>query len=71
LAWRPRLVNGTVEERRRWRLIGQGQGIHCPDLDEDISVKNLLLGRPSAESQNSLTEWLVRRVGGAESPPPA
>jgi len=71
LAWYPRLVHGTVEERRRWRLIGQGHGIHWPDLDEDISVENLLLGRPSSESQNSLKKWLGRRASGAESGPPA
>jgi Protein of unknown function (DUF2442) len=55
LAWYPRLVHGAVEERSRWRLIGQWQGGHWPELDEDISVENLLAGRPSAESQGSLT----------------
>jgi len=63
LAWYPRLLNGTAEERSRWRLIGQGQGIHWPDLDEDISVENLLVGRPSAESQHSLKKWLTTRAG--------
>jgi Protein of unknown function (DUF2442) len=67
LAWYPRLLLGTVEERSRWRLIGQGRGIHWPDLDEDISVENLLVGRPSAESQHSLKKWLGRRPGGHES----
>jgi hypothetical protein len=50
IGWYPRLLYGTVEERNNWRLIGQGEGIHWPDLDEDISVENLLLGKPSAES---------------------
>lgn len=63
LAWYPRLLHGTVEERSRWRLIGQGQGIHWHDLDEAISVENLLVGMPSAESQHSLKEWLGRREG--------
>jgi len=63
LAWYPRLLNGTAKERSRWRLIGQGQGIHWPDLDEDISVENLLVGRPSAESQHSLKKWLRARGG--------
>jgi hypothetical protein len=67
LAWYPRLLHGTVEERDRWRLIGQGRGIHWPDLDEDISVDNLLLGRPSAESQHSLKKWLERRTGGHDA----
>ena len=51
LAWYPRLLHGTAEERGRWRLIGQGRGMHWPDLDEDISVANLLAGKPSGESQ--------------------
>jgi Protein of unknown function (DUF2442) len=67
LAWHPRLLHGTVEERNQWRLIGQGQGIHWPDLDEDISVENLLVGRPSAESRYSLKKWLGRREGGHDS----
>ena len=38
LAWYPRLAHGSAEERNSWRLIGRGEGIHWPDLDEDISV---------------------------------
>lgn len=45
LAWFPRLLHGTPEQRRRWELIGVGQGIHWPDLDEDISVEGILAGR--------------------------
>lgn len=44
LAWFPRLLHGTPEERRNWRLIGRGQGIHWETLDEDISVEGLLRG---------------------------
>ncbi len=54
LAWYPRLAHGTRKERRHWRLIAGGRGIHWPDLDEDISVANLLAGQPSSESQASL-----------------
>ena len=61
LAWYPRLFHGTPEERRNWRLIGQAEGIHWPDLDEDISVENLLAGKPSGESQRSLKRWLEDR----------
>jgi hypothetical protein len=61
LAWYPRLLHGTGEERRRWRLIGRGEGIHWPDLDEDISVDGLLAGRPSGESQRSFKRWLAER----------
>jgi hypothetical protein len=67
LAWYPRLLHGTVEERGRWRLIGQGRGIHWPDLDEDIRVEDLLAGRPSGESQPSFKKWLGQRAGGAEA----
>jgi len=61
LAWYPRLLHGSSEERKRWRLIGRGEGIHWPDLDEDISVDGLLAGRPSGESQRSFKRWLTER----------
>src|SRR5882672_7473926 len=61
IQWYPRLAHGTVAERRRWRLIGRGEGIHWPDLDEDISVDDLLAGRPSGESRASLLRWLRSR----------
>jgi len=54
LHWYPRLVVGTPAERENWRLIGLGQGIHWENLDEDISVEGILLGKPSEESQSSL-----------------
>ena len=66
LAWFPRLLHASKEERGRWRLIGRGQGIHWEDLDEDISVENLLAGRTSGESQTSFKKWLAKR-----SAPPA
>lgn len=61
LAWYPRLMQATDEERQNWRLIGKGEGIHWEDLDEDISVEHLLLGIPSGESQSSLQRWLKGR----------
>lgn len=62
LAWFPRLLQGKPEERNKWRLIGEGEGIHWPDLDEDISVENLILGKPSGESQKSFKKWLEARA---------
>jgi hypothetical protein len=62
LAWYPRLVHGTPEERANWRLVGRGTGIHWPTLDEDISVENLLAGQASGESQRSLKRWLSQRA---------
>ena len=61
LAWYPRLWHGTSKERNKWELIGDGEGIHWPDLDEDISVRGLLAGQPSGESQESFKRWLERR----------
>src|SRR5437870_5012293 len=61
LAWYPRLQNGSRKERSNWRLIGRGEGIHWPDLDEDLSVEGLIAGQPSAESQASFKRWLAAR----------
>jgi hypothetical protein len=65
LAWYPRLAHGNPAERGNWRLIGRGEGVHWPDLDEDISVDGVLEGRPSAESQASLKRWLESRGAAA------
>lgn len=62
LAWYPRLLHGTSEERNNWRFIGDKEGIHWSDLDEDISIENLLMGRASGESQNSFKRWLEKRA---------
>ncbi len=67
LAWYPRLWHGTPEERSNWRLIGMGDGIHWPDLDEHISVENLLTGSPSGESSASLKRWLDARAAQGKS----
>jgi hypothetical protein len=61
LAWYPRLLHGSKKERNNWRLIGKGYGIHWEDLDEDISVENLILGQASGESQSSYEKWLALR----------
>ena len=62
LAWYPRLLHGSIEERDDWRLIGGGAGIHWTRLDEDISLKNLILGQRSGETQRSFQLWLRGRV---------
>lgn len=62
LAWYPRLFHGTPSERNNWRLIGKGEGVHWPDLDEDISVEGLILGKPSGESSSSLKRWMETRT---------
>ena len=50
IGWYPRLANATSAEREHWRLVGKGKGVHWPDLDEDIGVEGLLLGKKSSES---------------------
>ncbi len=61
LAWFPRLLQGSHQERRSWRLIGNGQGIHWDLLDEDISLASLIAGQPSGESKSSFQLWLLGR----------
>ena len=48
LAWFPRLLGATAEERHHFEILGDGVGIHWPDIDEDLSVAGLLRGTPSA-----------------------
>ncbi len=62
LAWYPRLLQGTPGDRDNWRFIGENEGMHWPELDEDISVKNIILGKPSGESQKSFQQWLDDRA---------
>ena len=62
LSWYPRLTHASAEERKSWRLIGGGRGIHWPMLDEDINVAKLLAGQTSTESQSSLKKWLASRA---------
>ncbi|MBN1997005.1 DUF2442 domain-containing protein [candidate division KSB1 bacterium] len=61
IAWYPRLLYGSLKERQNWRLIGNGEGIFWPDLDEEVSVENIIAGKPSRESQSSFTNWLEKR----------
>ena len=63
MAWYPRLIQGTEAERNNWQFIGNGHGIHWEDLDEDISIEGLILGKPSGESQASFKRWLNSRRG--------
>jgi hypothetical protein len=44
LVWFPRLLNASAEQRQRWQLIGAGEGIHWPEIDEDLSIAGLLRG---------------------------
>ncbi len=61
VAWYPRLLYATPDERAHWEWIGDRDGIHWPELDEDISVEGIIAGRRSGESQRSLQRWLEAR----------
>lgn len=50
LAWFPRLLHASPDQRRNWRLLGDGQGIHWPDVDEDLSVAGQLRGAPAPDA---------------------
>lgn len=62
LVWYPRLFNAKKQELENYEFIGDGEGIHWPDLDEDISIEGILAGRRSGESQSSLEKWLKKRT---------
>jgi hypothetical protein len=51
LAWYPRLLHANEEQRQRFELLGDGHGIHWPDLDEDLSVSGLLRGAPAPDAR--------------------
>jgi len=55
VAWYPRLLHATDEQRRRWQVAGGGYGIHWPALDEDLTTEGLLRGAPGCPpSQGSI-----------------
>lgn len=61
IGWYPRLAHGTPAERAHFEISGAGFGIHWPDLDEDIGIEGLLLGKRSMESPASFEQWLQWR----------
>lgn len=63
IGWYPRLSHATPEERANFVISGAGYGIHWPELDEDIGVEGMLLGKKSGESAASLARWLEGRAG--------
>src|SRR5713101_9574157 len=63
LAWSWRLSEATPRQRANFRLIGSGQGVHWPDVDEDISVEGMLHGGP-AHRPRSRSDGPDTRDGG-------
>lgn len=64
LSFYPRLMHASRKERDNWQILGQGEGIRWPDLDEDISVEGILAGRRSGESRKSFQRWLEAKKAG-------
>jgi hypothetical protein len=61
IGWYPRLAHGIPAERANVQISSAGYGMHWPELDEDIGVEGLLLGKKSTESAASFERWLQRR----------
>jgi hypothetical protein len=51
LVWFPRLLHASPAQRSNWQLLGDGEGIHWPDVDEDLSVAGLLRGTPAPQKK--------------------
>src|SRR5574341_2647344 len=66
LAWSWRLSEATPEQRGRFRLIGTGQGVHWPDVDEDLSVEGMLYGAPARRPKTRPAAATPRRVPHGE-----
>jgi len=64
LAWSWRLSEATPAQRANWELVGDGHGIHWPDVDEDISADGMLSGIPARRPRNR-----TRATGPASWPP--
>jgi hypothetical protein len=61
IGWYPRLAHGTPKERANFQISGAGFGLHWPELDEDIGIEGLLLGKRSTESPESFEKWLKKQ----------
>ena len=53
LAWYPKLLHASAEQRANWQVCGGGFGIHWPDIDEDVSIEGLLRGARSPGTSDS------------------
>jgi hypothetical protein len=68
LGWYPRLAHGTAIERANVQISGAGYGMHWPELDEDIGIEGLILGKQSMESAASFERWLSARAAASAAP---
>lgn len=67
LAWYPRLLHATQEQRANWKISEAGYGIHWEDIDEDLSSEGLLRGAPAARGSISVTDSETQASGAEES----
>ena len=67
LAWSWRLSEATPAQRARFRLIGTGQGVHWPDVDEDLSVEGMLYGVPARRPHRRPAAATPRKVRHADA----
>ena len=65
--WYPRLHFASIEQKKRYEILGDGEIIHWPLLDEDISIEGMLAGRKSGESPNSFERWRKGLVAAPNS----
>lgn len=66
LAWSWRLSEATPKQRTHFRLIGNGQGVHWPDIDEDISVEGMLRGIPASRPKSKSVDVTARPLRNPE-----
>lgn len=58
LSWYPRLARATAAQRANWELIGDGDGVHWPDVDEDLSAEGVLRGEPDHTLREHQADWV-------------
>ena len=56
LTWFPRLLHATPVQRRKWELLGDGEGIHWTEIDEDLSIVGLLRGTPAPGAASTVQQ---------------
>lgn len=54
--WSWRLSEATPEQRANYEIIGDGEGVHWPDIDEDISAEGMLYGKPAPRPKRSVSD---------------
>lgn len=69
LAWSWRLSDATPEQRANWEIIGNGQGVHWPEIDEDLSASGMLFGMPAPPPPGSRRSSIIPVHEDADASP--